>query len=171
MKKAIAVEVTPRSVRLSAKEREEIAGIIKSESSHTIRQIEGSDPAFPERFAERLRKRAIGLLKVDRECVEVSAIDEQIKILERKKRIVEKRISAKMPKQDRDRYGNKTKGCPLPMDLCSAIGSVEDRIRVAEKVKDPTGKKLVEAERSLSKKLSALATCVSREDVARAGII
>lgn len=147
-------------------EREDIQRLVHDARRREIQQLESADPEWQARIAARTRKIAIGQLKVDKESAELAKIDAEIAKLKARREDVETAISRKMPKQEQRRGS-----CPMPMDFCDAVSQIVLKLTPREQAKDVTGKKVDAVNLKYQKRLELLATCETRSDVLKHGII
>ncbi len=147
-------------------ERDDMRRLVYDAKERAISTIEAADPDWKHRVESRLRKIAIGQLGIDKEAAELAKIDAEMVKLTARREDIQKAIERKMPKEPATR-----RSCPMPMDMCSAVNEIVQKLFVREKLKDVTGKKVDAVEQDCQKRLSLLATCETRADVLKHGII
>lgn len=157
---------------LTIDERRDLYKLLNQRKDQELAAIQAVDPNWERRIEERKNKVALGQLRVEKEVTELKDVEEQIRVLRRKRQEIEVRISKKMPLHNRDRSRDRDdEGCPSPRSLCDAVGEICNRIDGTEKAKDPTGKKVLALEAKYLLLQGKLAQCSTREDVAQAKIL
>lgn len=153
---------------LTIDERRDLYKLLNQRKDQELAAIQAADPNWERRIEERKNKVALGQLRVEKEVTELKEVEEQIRVLRRKRQEIEVRISKKMPLHQRNRDDE---GCPSPRSLCDSVGEICNRIDKVEKSKDPTGKKVLALEAKYLILQGKLAQCSTREDVAQAKIL
>ena len=149
--------------QLSATERQEIKNLLEKKYENAITALDAADPGWRQRIEDRKNKLAIGKLRIEKEVIEKKKIEADILALQFKLNEVEQRISKKMSLHQRKvRYEDE---CPMPKGMCEAVGEIASEIHASVLAKDPTGKKLLVAEKELMDAMSRLATCDTRIEV------
>ena len=153
--------------QLSQSERNEIDVILSHRRAARLKELDAKDPGWKQRVEDRKNKVALGRLRVEKDVVELKAIESQIRDLENKKQLIDLRISTKMPRNKRE----VRRGCPTPKDLCEAVAEICEEIHEAEMAKDPTGKKALAIAAEHVATRAQFAMCSTREDVAARKIL
>lgn len=156
--------------RLTTSERQQIIEAMNLAKATEFSLLNGTDLNWRDRVEERKKKVAVGMLKIDKEMVEMAKLEDQIHDVQQKLELVEQRITAKLPLQKRgaDRYGSSS--CPTKKTLCQAIADIRSEVGRSVMAKDPTGKKYLTIVEKYRRKQEAFLACSTREDVANAGI-
>lgn len=145
---------------MSVAERDEIKNLLGQSENNEIRDIESHDPEWKRLVEERLRKIAIGRLKVDKECADLAKIESEMQKLKDRRDEIQSAIARKMPMGPR-----KNSSCPTRLDFCEAVSQISEKLFTSEKQKNPTGRKIADVERKFHKKRELLASCESRQQV------
>jgi chaperonin cofactor prefoldin len=152
---------------LTISERQSIHDILRGNLQDSISELNAKDPGWAQRIEDRKRKVAIGRLKVQKDVSELEQLEANIRDLEAKRKAVELRIKKKMPLGERGYRG----ACPDNKDLCEAISEICEEIHDQEQAKDKTGKLVLKLQKEHQQKLTRLAKCDTRQDVAEAGVL
>lgn len=153
--------------QLTNDERRDIRKLLDQKKDLELSAINAADPGWEQRIEDRKNKVALGRLRVEKDVVEMKAIESQIRTLEGKRAEIELRIRKKMPLKKRDKYD----GCPTHKDLCDAVGEICVQIDDTEMARDAAGKKVLALNAKYLGLQSKLAQCTTREDVAAAKIL
>lgn len=156
------------TARLSQSERHDIYKILLSRYEAKMTALNASDPGWKQRIEDRKNKVAIGRLRVEKEAIELTTVESQIRALENRKAEIELRIAKKMPLQKRVRYD---RGCPLPMSLCEAVAQIAKEIHDAESAKDIAGRKALAIQAEFASANAQLTLCSTRDDIAARKIL
>ena len=148
---------------MSVSERDSILRLLSGMEASELDDITSSDPEWSDRLEGRLRKLAIGKLKVDKECSEIAKIDAQIASLESRKKALESAVQAKMPFAEK--RGGYDDSCPRRISLCAAVAKIADKLRRTEQKKCKTGAAILAVKQKYHKKQMALAYCDTRDQV------
>lgn len=146
---------------LNETQRYEIKGILSDRHIAALAEVDASDPGWKARVEERKTKLAIGRLKVEKEVIQLKAIEEQMTSLTIQRQEVEARIAKKMPRHARGRHD----ACPTPKSLCEAIAEIAAEINDSVMAKDPAGKRVLAANKAYLDGKAALAQCDTREQI------
>lgn len=145
--------------QMSKEERGELRNQIEKAVDRRVELLIAEDPQFNSRIFERTRKIAIGKLKIDKELLEIDKLDEQIRLLEDKKKSLVRKTELQLPRtgklKEKQRYdADLYDVCEARETICSAINKIIEALLPGEEAKDPIGKKISEI-RNLGHKLHA----------------
>lgn len=163
--------------QLTQTERNKMEEVLRGLAESAIATVTARRPAWEEEILEQARKRAVGLLKIEKPLLRLEALNSKIAEMENERDELEETIKAKLPrkiKKKKTYLGNgmhETEedydSCDTQMNVCEAINKLSAQSRNAAMAAHPTGKLVIVIRSRLQKQLAVLEKCSTRDDVNR----
>ena len=147
--------------KLTKEERRKIRFDIVEEATQKIAKLAIKDPDWQSRIEERKTKIAIGKLGIEKLIAEKIALQSKIDELEAALRIVEKKITEKMP-FEQSRYKD---ACATRVSMCTAISQIKDAINLKCMQEDKTGSAILAIYDERDDRLKKLAGSLTYEEL------